>query len=94
MRQIMNKKNSSPKQVSDKRDTGMNSNKQFFECFFLLMKMCSIFIHIISAGTVRHAQKRPATSPAPMLHSQPTANHTNVSISVNYMSIFNETKRI
>ncbi|XP_055314117.1 uncharacterized protein LOC129575161 isoform X3 [Sitodiplosis mosellana] len=67
MRQIINKKNSSPKHVSDKRDTGTGTG----------------------TGTVRSAQKRPATSPAPVMHvqpgqtTQPSAHHSNMPSSNN-----------
>lgn len=85
MRQIMNKKTSSPKQITDKRvDTG-KCQRQCDRAVLSLMGMyCFICYH---SGSMRSATKRPATSPAPVAHNQQPAHHSNVCILLDSHSI-------
>lgn len=75
----MNKKNCSPKHISDKRDTGMTC-QFFFLFFFLLFNLSDYFtFRILFLNKIGSARKRPATSPAPIAHNQQqTSHHTNV----------------
>lgn len=46
--------------------------------FFGILDIILILILIKFKGVVKIAQKRPATSPAPMMHNQPAAHQSNV----------------